>query len=147
MEHVHMASLPTYFSRENLLRLAVAAVIALASVIAVTGAIAVAAPASATPAPTVAAADPVEVADSANAAPSPTWDRLAQCESNGNWAANTRNGFSGGLQFTPSTWRAYGGQGDAHTATRAQQITVAERVLVDQGWAAWPACSAKLGLR
>jgi hypothetical protein len=63
------------------------------------------------------------------------------------WAANTRNGFSGGLQFTPSTWRAYGGQGDAHTATRAQQITVAERVLADQGWAAWPACSAKLGLR
>jgi hypothetical protein len=142
-----MASLPTYLSRKNLLRLAVAAAIALASVITVTGAIAVAAPASATSAPTVAAADPVEVADSANAAPAPTWDRLAQCESNGNWAANTRNGFSGGLQFTPSTWRAYGGQGDAHTATRAQQITVAERVLADQGWAAWPACSAKLGLR
>jgi hypothetical protein len=142
-----MASLPTYLSRKNLLRLAVAAAIALASVITVTGAIAVAAPASATSAPTVAAADPVEVADSANAAPAPTWDRLAQCESNGNWAANTRNGFSGGLQFTPSTWRAYGGHGDAHTATRAQQITVAERVLADQGWAAWPACSAKLGLR
>jgi len=75
------------------------------------------------------------------------WDRLAQCESSGNWAINTGNGFSGGLQFTPSTWRAFGGSSKAHQASRAQQIVVAERVLAKQGWGAWPACSRKLGLR
>jgi resuscitation-promoting factor RpfA len=74
------------------------------------------------------------------------WDRLAQCESTGNWNINTGNGFSGGLQFTPSTWRAFGGAGVAHRATREQQIAVAERVLAEQGWGAWPACSRKLGL-
>jgi resuscitation-promoting factor RpfA len=75
------------------------------------------------------------------------WDRLAQCESSGNWAINTGNGFSGGLQFTPSTWHAFGGAGKAHQATREQQIVVAERVLAKQGWGAWPACSRKLGLK
>jgi len=74
------------------------------------------------------------------------WDKLAQCESTGNWAINTGNGFSGGLQFTPGTWRAFGGTGVAHHASREQQIVVAERVLAKQGWGAWPACSRKLGL-
>ena len=74
------------------------------------------------------------------------WDKLAQCESTGNWSINTGNGFSGGLQFTPSTWRAFGGKGKAHDASRAEQIIVAERVLAKQGWGAWPACSRKLGL-
>lgn len=78
------------------------------------------------------------------------WDRLAQCESGGNWSINTGNPYSGGLQFLPSTWNGYGG-GEfapaAHQATRAQQIVVAERVLDGQGWGAWPACSAQLGLR
>src|SRR3954469_5298363 len=77
------------------------------------------------------------------------WDRLAQCESTGNWNINTGNGFSGGLQFTPSTWRAFGGAAyasSAYKAGRSAQIAVAERVLASQGWGAWPACSAKLGL-
>ncbi len=74
------------------------------------------------------------------------WDKLAQCESSGNWGINTGNGFSGGLQFTPGTWRAFGGEGVAHQASRAEQIVVAERVLAQQGWNAWPACSRKLGL-
>jgi LysM repeat protein len=78
---------------------------------------------------------------------STVWDKLAQCESSGNWAINTGNGFSGGLQFTPGTWRAFGGTGVAHHASREQQIVVAERVLAKQGWGAWPACSRKLGLR
>lgn len=95
----------------------------------------------------IAATVPLAAATPANAAPASTWDRLAHCESSGNWAARTGNGFSGGLQFTPSTWRAYGGRGSAHTASRTQQIAVAERVLAGQGWRAWPACSAKLGLR
>jgi resuscitation-promoting factor RpfA len=87
-------------------------------------------------------------ATAANAAnPTSTWDALAQCESGGNWSTNTGNGFSGGLQFTPSTWRSFGGTGLAHQASRAQQIAVAERVLASQGWKAWPACSRKLGLR
>jgi LysM repeat protein len=88
-------------------------------------------------------------AGTAQAASGSTWDRLAQCESGGNWSINTGNGFSGGLQFTPSTWRAYGGSAyasSAYKAGRSAQIAVAERVLASQGWGAWPACSAKLGL-
>ncbi|MCT2360552.1 LysM peptidoglycan-binding domain-containing protein [Kocuria marina] len=82
----------------------------------------------------------------ANAVPVSTWDALAQCESGGNWGTNTGNGFSGGLQFTPSTWAAFGGTGSAQGASKAEQIRVAEKVLQGQGWGAWPACSAKLGL-
>ena len=75
------------------------------------------------------------------------WDRLAQCESGGNWSINTGNGFYGGLQFTPSTWRGYGGTGMPHQASREQQIAVAKKVQAGQGWGAWPACTAKLGIR
>jgi LysM repeat protein len=75
------------------------------------------------------------------------WDRLAQCESGGNWGINTGNGYSGGLQFSQGTWSANGGSGSANNASRAEQIRVAERVRASQGWGAWPACSAKLGLR
>ncbi|WP_165164481.1 resuscitation-promoting factor Rpf1 domain-containing protein [Corynebacterium qintianiae] len=89
------------------------------------------------------------MAPAANAAPDSDWDRLAQCEAGGNWNINTGNGYSGGLQFSASTWRAYGG-GDfapyAYQATREQQIIVGERTLAGQGWGAWPACSARLGL-
>jgi resuscitation-promoting factor RpfA len=74
------------------------------------------------------------------------WDSLAQCESSGNWAINNGNGYAGGLQFSPSTWAAYGGKGSAANASRAQQIAVAEKVQASQGWGAWPACAAKLGL-
>jgi hypothetical protein len=82
----------------------------------------------------------------ANAADGSTWDALANCESSGNWAANTGNGYSGGLQFTQSTWTANGGTGSPAAASRDTQIAVAEHVLASQGWGAWPACSAKLGL-
>jgi nucleoid-associated protein YgaU len=75
-----------------------------------------------------------------------TWDALAQCESGGNWAINTGNGYSGGLQFSPSTWAAYGGTGSAANASREQQIAVAEQVQASQGWGAWPSCAAQLGL-
>jgi LysM repeat protein len=77
------------------------------------------------------------------------WDRLAMCESGGNWSS-TVGTYDGGLQFLPSTWRAYGGGQYAPTAAQAsktEQIAVAERVLAGQGWGAWPACSSKLGLR
>jgi nucleoid-associated protein YgaU len=75
-----------------------------------------------------------------------TWDSLAQCESSGNWAINTGNGYAGGLQFSPSTWATYGGTGSPANASREHQIAVAERVQASQGWGAWPACAAKLGL-
>jgi hypothetical protein len=75
------------------------------------------------------------------------WDKIAECESGGNWSINTGNGFYGGLQFTLSTWRAYGGSGMPHHASRAQQIAVAKKVQAAQGWGAWPACTSKLGLR
>jgi LysM repeat protein len=95
----------------------------------------------------VAVGVPFAVAGTASAAPNSAWDRLAQCESGGNWNINTGNGFSGGLQFTPSTWRAFGGTGSANQASREQQIAVAERVLASQGWNAWPVCSVKTGVR
>ncbi|OLM10833.1 Cell wall-binding protein [Pseudonocardia sp. Ae505_Ps2] len=88
------------------------------------------------------------VVGTANAASDSTWDSLAHCESTGNWAANTGNGYYGGLQFSPSTWKAYGGgeyAASAHQATRAEQIAVAEKVLAAQGWNAWPSCSSKTG--
>jgi LysM repeat protein len=75
------------------------------------------------------------------------WDRIAACESGGNWAINTGNGYYGGLQFTLSTWRANGGTGMPNEASREQQIAVAQRVQASQGWGAWPVCSVKAGLR
>lgn len=82
----------------------------------------------------------------AQAADVSTWEKLAQCESGGDWSINTGNGFGGGLQFTQSTWSAMGGSGSPQNASKAEQIRVAERTLAAQGWGAWPACSAKLGL-
>lgn len=75
-----------------------------------------------------------------------TWDQLAECESGGNWSIDTGNGYRGGLQFSQSTWEAYGGSGNPSDASRDQQIAVAENVQQGQGWGAWPACSAQLGL-
>jgi resuscitation-promoting factor RpfB len=75
------------------------------------------------------------------------WDRLAQCESGGNWSINTGNGYYGGLQFSLSTWRAYGGSGYPHQNSRAQQIAIAQKLQAAAGWGQWPACSSKLGLR
>jgi resuscitation-promoting factor RpfB len=75
------------------------------------------------------------------------WDKLAQCESGGNWSINTGNGYYGGLQFSLSTWRAYGGSGMPHQASREQQIAIAKKLQADAGWGSWPACSSKLGLR
>lgn len=82
----------------------------------------------------------------ASAASTSTWDALAQCESGGNWSINTGNGYKGGLQFSNSTWQAFGGSGSANNASKSEQIRVAEKVKAGQGWGAWPACSAKLGL-
>ena len=75
------------------------------------------------------------------------WDKLAQCESGGNWSINTGNGYYGGLQFSLSTWRAYGGSGYPHKASREEQIRIAKKLQAAAGWGSWPACSSKLGLR
>src|SRR5919106_3366649 len=78
-----------------------------------------------------------------------TWDRLAMCESSGNWAANTGNGYYGGLQFSLPTWQGYGGAEFAaypHQATREEQIAIAERLYAARGFQPWPACRAELGL-
>jgi LysM repeat protein len=96
------------------------------------------APAARSAAPRVAAA-PV--------ASGSVWDQLAQCEAGGNWAANTGNGYYGGLQFTVSSWQAVGGSGLPSNASREEQIQRGEMLLARQGWGAWPACTAKLGLR
>ncbi|MFF2368031.1 transglycosylase family protein [Streptomyces sp. NPDC058122] len=84
----------------------------------------------------------------ATAADSGVWDRIAQCESGGNWHINTGNGYYGGLQFSAGTWRAYGGAAYAPTAdkaSRSAQIAVATKVQGAQGWGAWPTCSARAG--
>lgn len=87
------------------------------------------------------------LAGQAGAATDGEWDAVASCESGGNWAINTGNGYQGGLQFAPSTWTGSGG-GEyapaAHLATKEQQIAVAERVLASQGRGAWPVCGRGL---
>lgn len=110
--------------------------------------------ASVTPAPTPAPVQPVVHRSYVRSAPvttasasGSTWDRLAQCESSGNWAANTGNGFYGGLQFTLSSWRAVGGQGLPSQASKAEQIARAQQLQAMQGWGAWPVCSSQAGLR
>ncbi len=98
----------------------------------------------------ISALSAVMVATPADAASLSAWKRLAQCESGGRWHINTGNGYYGGLQFSSGTWRAFGGgryASNAHRATRAQQIRVAEKVRRVQGWGAWPVCSRKAGLR
>ena len=88
-------------------------------------------------------------APAANAASSSVWDRVAACESSGNWHINTGNSFYGGVQFSQQTWVAYGGKKyapRADLASRVQQIAVAQRVLASQGPGAWPVCSQRAGL-
>ncbi|MEU8522127.1 transglycosylase family protein [Streptomyces sp. NBC_01216] len=95
----------------------------------------------------VAVAAPLMAAGSASAATAAEWDTVAQCESGGNWSINTGNGYYGGLQFSASTWAAYGGTAYAATANQAsksQQIAIAEKVLAGQGKGAWPSCGVGL---
>ena len=102
-----MTSRPAYLTGRGLLRLAVAGAVAVGT--------------------------PIALAGNAEAAPASVWDQVAQCESGGNWNTNTGNGYYGGLQFSAGTWRAYGGSGSAHNASREEQIAVAERVLAAPG--------------
>ena len=95
---------------------------------------------------TLAGAAAVGFSAPAQAATVDTWDRLAECESNGTWDINTGNGFYGGVQFTLSSWQAVGGEGYPHQASKAEQIKRAEILQDLQGWGAWPLCSQKLGL-
>ena len=86
------------------------------------------------------------IAQAPVASASSDWDRLAECESGGDWSINTGNGFYGGLQFTPQSWAAAGGSGMPHEASKQEQINRAEQLHSMQGWGAWPSCSAQLGL-
>ncbi|MGV0716156.1 transglycosylase family protein [Mycolicibacterium sp. XJ662] len=89
----------------------------------------------------------IVLAGTAHAATDHEWDQVAKCESGGNWAINTGNGYQGGLQFAPSTWSGHGGSEfapAAHLATKEEQIAVAERVLASQGKGAWPSCGGPL---
>lgn len=93
----------------------------------------------------IAVGAPLAIAATPAQASTTNWDAIAKCESGGNWSTNTGNGYAGGLQFSPSTWRAYGGQGSAASASREEQIAVAERVMAAQGPGAWPVCSHRSG--
>ena len=85
------------------------------------------------------------IASTTGSASATNWDAVAQCESGGNWSTNTGNGFSGGLQFTPGTWAANGGSGSPTSASRSEQIRVAENVKASQGMGAWPVCGSRGG--
>ena len=115
---------------------------------------ALAAAAAARPAPAAPAgaapADPAAAAQASSPAPTApggvNWSAIAACESGGNWAASTGNGFYGGLQFAEQTWLANGGgryASSANLATPAQQVAVAQNVLASQGIGAWPVCGAR----
>ena len=94
------------------------------------------------------AAVPVVTASPASAETS-AWDKLASCESGGNWHINTGNGYYGGLQFADGTWDGYGGErfaSRADLARRGEQIIIAARLLDNSGWGPWPSCSSRLGL-
>jgi hypothetical protein len=91
------------------------------------------------------AAGSAGIVATAGSASATNWDAVAQCESGGNWSTNTGNGFGGGLQFTDSTWQAYGGSGSPESASKSEQIAVAERVAAGQGMGAWPVCGANGG--
>lgn len=112
-------------------------------------------PAAPVPAPApvarpVRAARPQPVARTAAPAPSAesgsVWDQIARCESGGNWAINTGNGYYGGLQFSLGSWRGVGGAGLPNQASREEQIARGKMLQARQGWGAWPACARKLGL-
>ena len=90
------------------------------------------------------------LAGHAGAATDGEWDKVARCESGGNWAINTGNGFYGGVQFNQSTWERHGGlryAPRADLATREEQIAIAEVTRARQGWGAWPVCSVRTGVR
>ncbi len=89
----------------------------------------------------------ISAVPSAPATPSGSvWDRIAACESSGNWSINTGNGYYGGLQFTLSSWQSVGGTGLPSNASRDEQIMRAEMLQARQGWGAWPACSVRAGI-
>ncbi len=92
---------------------------------------------------------PLAAAQLAHAAPQDVWEKVAACESSGKWNTNTGNGYFGGLQFTQSTWEAYGGRAyapRADLASPSEQVAVAEKVLAGQGPGAWPHCGPRAGL-
>lgn len=86
---------------------------------------------------------PMALATGTANADSVNWDAVAACESGGNWAINTGNGYYGGLQFSMGTWQSNGGSGSPHNASREEQIRVAENVLQSQGIGAWPSCGGR----
>jgi hypothetical protein len=104
------------------------------------------APTTTAPPPPPPAAQPVASSSGYSDPNNPAaWDRLAQCESGGNWAANTGNGYYGGIQFSLSSWQAVGGTGRPDQASRETQIAMGQRLWNQGGWQHWPGCSRELG--
>jgi hypothetical protein len=139
------SQLPTRASRNRLFRVAVAATLALTALVAL-GVAYAARQAPAAPGDTANSAPAAATMPPGTATPPATWDKIAACESGGDWNTNTGNGYYGGLQFNTVTWHNYGGHGLPHQASKATQVAIAEKVLAEQGWDAWPVCSRKAGL-
>ncbi|MDP1805918.1 MAG: transglycosylase family protein, partial [Acidimicrobiales bacterium] len=100
------------------------------------------------PAPPAPAPQPTTTGSGYNDPANPAaWDRLAQCESGGNWAINTGTGYYGGIQFSLSSWQAVGGTGYPNEHSRETQIAMGQRLWQQGGWAHWPGCSRQLGYR
>jgi len=95
---------------------------------------------------TAAAAAAIQTPAVVRVAGNTVWDRIAACESGGNWAINTGNGYYGGLQFTLGSWQAVGGTGYPNQASREEQIARAKILQARQGWGAWPVCSVRAGV-
>lgn len=88
----------------------------------------------------------MSAAQPAQASEKSVWDKVAECESGGDWHINTGNGYYGGLQFSKQTWNAFGGSGTADEHSKEWQIHIAQKVLKEQGPGAWPVCGEKAGL-
>lgn len=102
---------------------------------------------AAPPPPTTTAPAPVRSSGSGDPSDPASWDRLAQCESGGDWHINTGNGYYGGIQFSLSSWRAVGGTGYPHEHSRETQIAMGQRLHAQGGWGHWPGCTRKFGWR
>ena len=106
-------------------------------------------PTTAAPPPPAPVVQPVATGNGYNDPSNPAaWDRIAQCESGGNWALNTGNGYYGGIQFSLGSWQSVGGTGRPDQASRETQIAMGQRLYHSGGgWSHWPGCSRKLGYR
>ncbi|MEH3034249.1 MAG: transglycosylase family protein [Aeromicrobium erythreum] len=97
------------------------------------------------PKPRIVARGTADAEDAPSVSGDSVWDKIAQCESGGNWHINTGNGYYGGLQFSAQTWHSVGGPGLPHEHSREVQIKYAKILQARSGWGQW-SCASKVGV-